>query len=240
MSEPEVPAPGARAVPPAGAEPPSGDTAAEGCGGYSRTSGEPVARSPIAPAAPVVVKAGWEVSGRRASAAGAGSLTLTDCTPLTKVQLRAPVDGEVAASLGVPFGRAARDSDGTLIVGSGPGEWLLLAAPGQAGALEPTLQKAAAQAPGESVTWVNLTHGRALVRLDGSSAASVLAKVCGIDLSDDVTPDGSAFRTAVAALATDVVRDDRDGTPSYLLHCERSSGQYLFGIEIGGFEPPGI
>jgi len=211
---------------------------------------EPVARSPIAPASPVVVKAGWEVSGRRASDAGGGALTLTDCTPLTKVQLRAPVDGEVAASLGVPFGRAARDSDGTLVVGSGPGEWLLLAAPGQAGALEPTLEKAAAQAPGESVTWVDLTHGRALIRLYGQSAASVLAKVCGIDLSDGMTPDGAAFRTSVAALATDVIRDDVDGTPCYLLHCERSSGQYLFdamltagaqfAIEIDGFETPGI
>ena len=211
---------------------------------------EPVARSPIAPAPPVVIKAGWEVSGRRASAAGAGAPTLTDCTPLAKVQLRAPVDGEVAASLGVPFGRAARDPDGTLVVGSGPGEWLLLAAPGRAGSLEPMLEKAAAQAPSESVTWVDLTHGRALIRLCGQSAASVLAKVCGIDLSDGMTPDGAAFRTSVAALATDVIRDDRDGTPSYLLHCERSSGQYLFsallragaefGIEIGGFEPPGI
>jgi heterotetrameric sarcosine oxidase gamma subunit len=249
VSEPEIPAPQARAVPPAGAVPPPSGTAAGGSWGSSRTSAEPVARSPIAPAPPVVVKAGWEVSGRRASA-GAGALTLTDCTPLTKVQLRAPVDGEVAAWLGVPFGRAARDPSGTLVVGSGPGEWLLLAAPGRAGALEPTLEKTAARAPGETVTWVNLTHGRALVRLGGSSAASVLAKVCGIDLSDDVTPDGAALRTAVAALATDVVRDDRDGTPSYLLHCERSSGQYLFGallragaefgIEIDGFEPPGI
>ena len=235
MSEPEIPAPEPRA---------------EGSGGYARTSGEPVARSPIAPASPVVVKAGWEVSGRRASDAGGGALTLTDCTPLTKVQLRAPVDGEVAASLGVPFGRAARDPDGTLVVGSGPGEWLLLAAPGQAGALEPALEKAAAQAPGESVTWVDLTHGRALIRLCGSSAASVLAKVCGIDLSDGITPDGAAFRTSVAALATDVIRDDVGGTRSYLLHCERSSGQYLFdamltagaqfAIEIDGFETPGI
>ena len=250
MSEPEIPAPEARAVPPVGAEPPPGGTAADGSGGYARTSGEPVARSPIAPASPVVVKAGWEVSGRRASDAGGGALTLTDCTPLTKVQLRAPVDGEVAASLGVPFGRAARDSDGTLVVGSGPGEWLLLAAPGQAGTLEPTLEKAAAQAPGESVTWVDLTHGRALIRLYGQSAASVLAKVCGIDLSDGMTPDGAAFRTSVAALATDVIRDDVDGTPCYLLHCERSSGQYLFdamltagaqfAIEIDGFETPGI
>ena len=211
---------------------------------------EPVARSPIAPAPPVTVKAGWEVSGRRASAAGAGALTLTDCTPLTKVQVRAPIGGEVAASLGVSFGRAARDPDGTLVVGSGPGEWLLLAPPGQAGSLEPRLEKAAAQAAGESVTWVDLTHGRALIRLCGSSAPGVLAKVCGIDLSEGITPDGAAFRTSVAALATDVIRDDLGGTPSYLLHCERSSGQYLFGallragdefgIEIDGFEPPGI
>ena len=220
-----------------------------GSGGSSpRASRGPVARSPIAPAPPVVVRAGWEVSGRRAGAAGA--LTLTDCTPLTEVQLRAPVDGEVAAWLGVPFGRAARDPDGTLVVGSGPGEWLLLAPPGEAGALEPRLEKAAAQAPGESVTWVDLTHGRALIRLHGRSAAGVLAKVCGIDLSDGITPDGAAFRTSVAALATDVIRDDVGGTRSYLLHCERSSGQYLFDalltagaeftVEINGFETPGI
>ncbi len=211
---------------------------------------EPVARSPIAPVPPVVVKAGWEVSGRRAGTPGAVALTLADCTPLTKVQLRAPVDGEVAALLGVPFGRAARDPDGTLVVGSGPGEWLLLAAPGQASSLETRLEKAAAQAPSESVTWVDLTHGRAMIRLRGASAAGVLAKVCGIDLSDDITPDGAAFRASVATLATDVLRDDWDGTPAYLLHCERSSGQYLFGallragaefgIEIDGFEPPGI
>jgi heterotetrameric sarcosine oxidase gamma subunit len=209
-----------------------------------------VARSPIAPAPPVVVTAGWEVSGRRADARDTGGLTLTDCTPLAKVQLRAPITGRAAASLPARFGRAARDADGTLVVGSGPGEWLLLAPAGQASALAPRLENAAARAPGESVTWVDLTHGRALMRLSGSSAASVLAKVCGIDLSDDVTPDGAAFRTSVAALATDVIRDDLGGTRSYLLHCERSSGQYLFdallragaefAIDIDGFEPPGI
>jgi heterotetrameric sarcosine oxidase gamma subunit len=209
-----------------------------------------VARSPIAPAPPVVVTAGWEVSGRRADARDTGGLTLTDCTPLAKVQLRAPITGRAAASLPTRFGRAARDADGTLVVGSGPGEWLLLAPAGQASALAPRLADTAARAPGESVTWVDLTHGRALMRLSGSSAASVLAKVCGIDLSDDVTPDGAAFRTSVAALATDVIRDDLGGTRSYLLHCERSSGQYLFdallragaefAIDIDGFEPPGI
>jgi glycine cleavage system aminomethyltransferase T len=49
----------------------------------------------------------------------------------------------------------------------------------------------------------------------------------------------------VAKLATDVIRDDIRLERSYLLHCERSSGQYLydalldagreFGIEPDGF-----
>ncbi len=211
---------------------------------------EPVARSPIAPAPPVTVVAGWEVSGRRASAGRTETgVIITDCTPLAKVQLRAPVAGRAAAAVGVPFGRAARNAAGALVVGSGPGEWLLLGPPGHATALAAGLDKIAAQAGDEPVTWVDLTHGRALIRLTGSRAAGPVGKLCGIDLSDDVTPDGTAFRSSVASLATDVIRDDL-ATRSYLLHCERSSGQYLFdmllrsgaefGIEIDGLQPPGI
>jgi heterotetrameric sarcosine oxidase gamma subunit len=207
---------------------------------------EPVARSPIAPPPPVLVLEGWEVSGRRATA----GLTLTDCTPLAKVQVRAPIGGRAAAELAVPFGRAARDPAGTLVAGSGPGEWLLLAAPGEGPALTARATGLADRCPGELVTATDITHGRALIRLNGSRGADVLARVCGIDTGEDTTPDGAAFRTSVAAVATDVIRDDTGGERSYLLHCERSSGAYLFGalltaggefgIEIDGFTPPGI
>jgi heterotetrameric sarcosine oxidase gamma subunit len=209
---------------------------------------EPLARSPIAPPEPVIVQDGWQVSAVRAR----GELTLTDCTPLAKVAVaahRAELSrpglsrpglsrpGLSRAELnGVRFGRAARDQAGTLVVGSGPGEWLLIGPPGQASALEPE---------DEDVTCVDLTHGRALVRLTGDRSVAVLAKVCGIDFADRFVPDGSALRTAVAAVATDVIRDDRGGARSYLLHCERSSGQYLFdallragaeiGLEVDGF-----
>src|SRR5258708_38470952 len=76
----------------------------------------------------MTVLAGWDVSGRRA----AGALTLTDCTPLAKILLRAPASGQAAAELAVPFGRARRNEAGVLVVGSGPGEGLLIAPPGQA------------------------------------------------------------------------------------------------------------
>ena len=204
---------------------------------------EPLAHSPIRPPEPVVMS-GWEVSGRRA----AGQLTLTDCTPLTKVLLRADVAGPAASEVGVPFGRARRKGDGVLVVGSGPGEWLLLGPPGRARQIRASLDEVTGEPEPVSVT--DLTHGRALIRLTGERAADVLSAVCSVDLSDAVTPDGAAFRTAVAALATDVVRDDVAGVRSYLLHCERSSGQYLFdaltsagrdlGIEIDGFQAQGF
>jgi heterotetrameric sarcosine oxidase gamma subunit len=208
-----------------------------------------LARSPIAPAEPVGEHGGWEVSVRRSTAA----LTITDLTPLTKVAVRAPVDGAMQRALGVPFGRAARRagelSDGELVVGSGPGEWLVLASVGKAAQVRSRLAATAA-ATGEFVSVVDLTHGRALVRLRGAASADLLAKVCAVDLSDAVTPKGAAFRSSVARLVTDVVRDDVDGTRSYLLHCERSSGQYLhdalldagaeFGIDAAGFSAAGF
>jgi len=215
----------------------------------------PVARSAISPAPPEVVVVGWAVSGRRST----GALTLTDESPLAKVAVRAEVDGVLAGALDVPFGRISRDvralegaDTDLLVVGSGPGEWLVLGAPGTQAVMSEQLGRLAERStPGASadsgglVTVVDLTHGRALMRLTGPTAVELLARECAVDLTDAACPDGSALRTAVAGLATDVVRDDRDGTPSYLLHCERSSGQYLFdalldagtelGVDVDGF-----
>jgi heterotetrameric sarcosine oxidase gamma subunit len=103
------------------------------------------------------------------------------------------------------------------------------------------LEKLAADAaPEEFVSVVDLTHGRALVRITGQDAAELLARLCGADLHDEMAPDGAALRSAVAGIATDIIRDDRAGLPSYLLHCERSSGQYLFGALVSAGQELGI
>lgn len=70
-------------------------------------------------------------------------LRLADLSPLAKVLVGAAPDGAVAAHLGVSFGSARRDEyGGTLVIGSGPGGWLLLATPGRAvevaGRIDPT------------------------------------------------------------------------------------------------------
>ena len=200
---------------------------------------DPIARSPIRPLEPVVVVDGWEVSGRRSTAA----LRLVDCTPLAKVLVRAGPDGEVARHLGVAFGRAARDAHGTLVVGSAPGEWLLLARPGAAAEVADRV-RAVVDDGLVSVLEV-ATSARALLRLTGADTPALLAKVCAIDTDDAVAPDGSAFSSSVAKVATGVVRDDLRGERSYLLHCERSFGQYLFDalLDAGGefgIEPDGF
>lgn len=200
-----------------------------------------MARSPLRTGGPVEVRVGWEVSAGRSAAA----LRLADRSPLAKVLVRAAPDGRAADRLGVAFGRAERDETGTLVIGSGPGEWLLLGRPGTSAALADRVDT-----DDEGlVSVLDYTHGRAVLRLTGAAAAATLAKLCPIDLGDRVTPNGSAFRSAVAHLATDVVRDDvpdeAAGEASYLVHCERSSGQYLFEVLLDagaefGIEPDGF
>jgi heterotetrameric sarcosine oxidase gamma subunit len=179
-------------------------------------------------------------------ARSASALTLADLSALAKTLVRAPAHGAMASALGVPFGRAARDASGALVTGSGPGEWTVIGPPGEGLPQRARLEAVAAGAgAGELITVLDLTHGRALVRLTGAAAPALLAKVCAIDLADHRTPNGTALRTSVAKLTTDLVRDDQGAVPSYLLHCERSYGQYLFealldagaefGIEADGF-----
>jgi sarcosine oxidase, subunit alpha len=150
----------------------------------------------------------------------------------------------------VPFGRARADRSGTLVIGSGVGEWLLVAPPHSFRAVTAHLDTS----DDGLVSVVDVTHGRAMMRLSGTDAPRVLSKLCAIDFADTATPQGSAFRSSVAKVATDIIRDDLPGSGtverSYLLHCDRSVGQYLFdtlldagrefGIERAGFSVDGL
>jgi heterotetrameric sarcosine oxidase gamma subunit len=208
----------------------------------------PLARSPLPMGAPAGVVGGWQVG---VAEAAEDRLTLADRSPLAKVLVRAALDGPTAEHL-VARGRAARDADGTLVCGIGPGEWLLLAPPGSAAGLVDRWDETAAGSAGdrkpdgngELVSAIDVTSARALLRLTGDQAVDLLATVCGVDFDDRVTPNGCAFRTSVAKVTAEVVRDDTHHR-SYLLACDSSYGRYLhgalldagaaFGIEATGF-----
>ena len=172
-------------------------------------------------------------------AAPDGGLTLADAGSTTKILVRAGSDTAAATALGVPYGQSRQGDDGILICGSRPDEWTLYAPAGR------SAQVTASVPAGGFVTVIDLTHGRAMIQMSGRSSVAALAKVCNIDLADDMVPAGAVFSAAVAGVSCDLVRDDQDGQRSYLLTCERSFGRYLFvaladaGIEFGIDVPEG-
>ena len=174
-------------------------------------------------------------------------LILADAGSTTKVQVRGGAGTGAAAELGVSYGRSQRRTDGALVCGTRPDEWTIYARAEQASAIMATLAEVFGHFQGEPgegfVTVIDITHGRAMIRISGPCSASTLAKVCNIDLADDMVPAGAVFSASVAGVSCDLVRDDQDGQRSYLLTCERSFGRYLFvaladaGIEFG-LDPP--
>ena len=183
----------------------------------------PIARSPVRIGSPAVQFGDWLVRSQNSEA----SLSLTDLTALSKISVRASDRSDVAQAMGTGFGRAARTAQGSLIIGSGPGEWLIIDTLGADSEAIAEVAKLA-EVQDEHLTMVDITHGRALFRLTGEDAARLLSKICAIDFSDDIIPDSAAFRSSVAKISTDIIRDDLADTPSYLLHSERSVGDFLY------------
>src|SRR5699024_3399594 len=155
------------------------------------------------------------------------ALTIEDQSALAKIEVRSKANGAVADKLQTNFGRTYQGDEGTLVIGSGPGQWHVISEVGSQATALAELQQLG-DGIEELTTAVDLTHGRALFRLTGEEGAELLNKICALELSDDVVPNGSALRSSVGGVVTDIARNDRNGTRSYLLHCERSAGQYLW------------
>lgn len=148
------------------------------------------------------------------------AVTVADESVSAKVLVRAESASPAATHLAVAFGASRREGD-TLIAATRPDEWLLLGPLDQAGAIADAIPRDG------HVGVVDWTHGRAMFRVTGDWAASALEKVCSLDFSDPMTPDGAVTSASVAKVACDLIRDDQSN-PSYLILCDRSFGQYLY------------
>ena len=162
-----------------------------------------------------------------------GGLTLQDVSSMTKIVVRAGVGTHASRRLAVRFG-ATRTEGGVLISGVRPDEWVLLGPTADVQAFVRRLDRT------DHVSVIDVTHGRALFRLTGPEAPSVLEKLCSLDWADHMTPDGASVSGSVARVNCDLTRNDLDGTPSYLISCDRSYGQYLFDIILDAGHEFGI
>lgn len=159
-------------------------------------------------------------------------LVLRDESSLAKLVVRADADTAAAAQMGVAFG-ASRAQGDVLVIGQRPTEWLLVGDAVPVGQLSSSIDRTG------HVSTIDHTHSRAMFRLSGSDAPKLLEKVCSLDWSDRMTPDGAAVSASVAKVTCDIVRNDQASAQSYLLACDRSFAQYLFdalldaGLEFG-------
>lgn len=150
-----------------------------------------------------------------------GRLRLSDESSTHKTIVRAEDGAYATGQLGSGFG-SSRTLDGVLICGQRPGEWMLLGTAAANDALVGLLDRTG------HVSVVDHTHSRSLFRLTGDEAPSALEKVCDLDWSDAITPDGAVTSGSLAGVNCDIVRDDQHGSRSYLIASDRSFGQYLF------------
>lgn len=156
-----------------------------------------------------------------AAPAPGAALVLTDESAMTKMVVRAKAGTLARGALAQPFA-GSRTGAGVVVAGTRPDEWMLL---GPAEAVSARL----ADVPTEGhVSFVDWTHGRAQFRLTGDVATSALEKVSGLDWSEAMMPNGAVTSGSVAKVTCDLIRNDVDGTPSYLILCDRSFGQYLY------------
>ena len=180
------------------------------------------------------------------------ALMLFDASATVKWLVRGSSGGAAAARLGAPFGSSRATGNGALVLGARPGEWIILGAAGPVAELvagiegldPPGLDLEGLDLEGldppDFVTALDWTHGRALFRVTGSDAPRMLEKVCSLDWSDQMTPNGAVAAASVAKVVCDIARNDMDGTPSYLIFCDRSFGQYLFDALIDAGDEFGV
>jgi len=123
--------------------------------------------------------------------------------------------------MGTTFG-GSRRADGVLMAGIRPGEWTVI---GQQSDVDNMLDSIGTDGFAHSI---DMTHGRACIRMTGADAARALEKVCNLDFSDAMTPNGAAVSASVAKVGCDLIRDDVEDVRSFLILVDRSFGQYLF------------
>ena len=156
------------------------------------------------------------------------ALTISDESSMAKTLVRSDQD-----QFGIGFG-ASRAHGEAIVAGTRPDEWTILGSLAAVEAAEAAIDR------GGFTSVIPFSHGRALFRITGDDSARMLEKVCGIDWSDSMTPDGAVVSASVALTTCDIIRNDNDGARSYLLMMDRSFAQYLFDALLDAGEEFGI
>lgn len=195
-----------------------------------------VKSTPIAAAADetgvqIIEAAGWQVAGAATPAdMNRAHLYLADESHYGKLLIDGR-DGHLAlAAFGLPspetVGSGVRDAGWSayrlradrIFIASPPGEEAVALA-----------RLATVVSDNSLITFTDVTHGRAQLRLTGPAASELLGRLCALDFRPEHFPDNTARQTSVAGTRQLIIRHDMASTwPSYLIIGARSLGAYLW------------
>ncbi|RWL42879.1 MAG: sarcosine oxidase subunit gamma [Mesorhizobium sp.] len=144
-------------------------------------------------------------------AQGEAGVALTEIRnfDLVQVMARRGKAGEMIAAAKARFGAAAPEtpkaieaSDATLLIWSGPDQFLVLSKGGKHSI------EALASVFAGSASLSDQSHARALISISGDKARAMLAKLSSVDLHPDVFSVGAAAATSMDHTSATLWRDD--------------------------------
>jgi sarcosine oxidase subunit gamma len=135
----------------------------------------------------------------RAAGAGGGRAVLTESRPARIAQIAAwpeadtRVQAAIAAQLGVLVPRAGQGvvERGFTVIATAPGRFLV------AGNADDLLRRMETAIPPGDGAVTDLSHGRAILRLEGESAEALLQRCVAIDLELAAFPPGRAAQSMI-------------------------------------------
>lgn len=186
------------------------------------------------------------LAGGAAPSVQGGGVRLAELPHVGKVALRGdPDDREFHAAvrdaleLDLPLApNSSSETPAVCALWLGPDEWLLVCAPGSEGDVADALRAALA---GRHAAVVDVTDGRAVLRLSGARARTVLAKGCAIDLHPRAFAFGDVVQAALAksqVILQQSVDDEDEGGPAFDIYVARSFADYLWAWLKGACEGP--
>jgi len=129
-------------------------------------------------------------------------LVISEITGLAMVQVAAFDPAQAMAAISAAIGAAASDQHGSVATGgntrvlwTGPGRWLI----GEPESRD-LARLLAESCPPAVAAVTDLSHARTVIRLEGSAARSVLAKLCTLDFDPPAFPAGTCAQTQLGQI----------------------------------------
>ncbi len=186
------------------------------------------------------------VAGRHGESAGSAGVSLTELRDFELVQIMARRGQSEAAAQAAarefgappPVKPQAVRAGQSILIWSGPDQFLVLSARSKTASAFATLQKSLAGFASLS----DQSDGRALIRISGPNARTMLAKLVSLDLHDQSFPPVSAAATSIDHTGVNLWRGDDadDGYAAFFMLVFSTFAESLWGTMLDAGAEYGI